>query len=303
MFENFLIEPILSAINNVNISQLCEIRLRAFKPVVVYLKSKPYFLSKNGITTNINEAIVVDKENIEEIIYRASEFSLYAVNEEVKNGFITLENGIRIGIAGTAVFEKNELKTVKNFSSINIRIPHIVKDCSLLAFKYIFAENLLRNTLVISPPGAGKTTFLKDIAYQFSVRNYAVNILVVDERGEIASVKNDGRSFLDCNFCDVISFMPKNLAINFGIRSLSPNLILTDEVASNEDVNSLFYAGNCGVKVIASVHASSLLELKNKPEFERLLKEKFFSRFVILSLNDGPGTYEGIYDENFERLY
>ena len=303
MFENFLVEPVLSAMNNINISQLCEIRLRSFKPVVVYLKNKPYFLSNSGITTNIKEAIVVDKKIVEEIVYRASEFSLYAVNEEIKNGFITLEGGIRIGIAGTAVFEKGELKTIKNFSSINIRIPHNVKDCSLLAFNYIFKDNSLKNTLVISPPGAGKTTFLKDIAYQFSVRNYAVNILIVDERGEIASVKNDGKSFLDCNFCDVISFMPKDIAINMGIRSLSPNLILTDEVASLGDVNSLFYAGNCGVKVIASVHASSIKELKNKPEFEKLFKQKFFSRYVVLSLSDGPGTYEGIYDENFERIF
>lgn len=303
MFEKFIPEPFLSAlIRNININQINEIRFRAMKPVIVYLFGQAYFLSENGITTDIKQALVAQKEVLDEIVFRASECSIYAVNEQIKKGFLTVAGGIRIGIGGTAVFEGKELKTIKNFVSLNIRVPHEIKNCSLLAFKYIVENMRLRNTLIISPPGAGKTTFLKDFVFQLSDRNYSVNVLVLDERGEIASVNDRGESLLNSNFADVLSFMPKKDGAIFGIRSLAPNLILTDEVASTDDINSLYYAGNCGVNVMATVHAASIFELKKKPEFEKILKDKFFSRYIVLSMREGPGTYEGIFDENFERL-
>ena len=135
-----------------------------------------------------------------------------------------------------------------------------------------------------------------------SERNISANILVIDERGEIASVNNNGESNLNSNFADVLSFMPKPQAISLGIRSLAPNLILTDEIGSKEDISALYYAGNCGVNVMASVHASSVLELRRKVEFEQILKDRFFTRFVVLSSREGPGTYEGIFDEKLERI-
>ncbi len=302
MFEKFIPQPFLDALNKINFKQLNEIRFRAYKPVVVYLGGMAYFLSNNGISTNIKEALTCDKESLEEIVFRASECSIYAVNEQIKNGFLTVSGGFRIGLGGTAVFEGDKLKTIKNFVSLNIRVPHIVKDCSLTAFKYILENKRLNNTLIISPPGAGKTTFLKDFVYQLSQRNFSANVLVLDERGEIASINEKGESLLESNFCDVLSFMPKPLGINFGIRALAPNLILTDELGSKEDVEALYHAGNCGVNVIASIHAASLLDLKKKIEFSSILKDKFFTRFVVLSSREGPGTYEGIFDENFERI-
>ena len=302
MFEKFIPQPFLDALNKINFKQLNEIRFRAYKPVVVYLGGMAYFLSNNGISTNIKEALTCDKESLEEIVFRASECSIYAVNEQIKNGFLTVSGGFRIGLGGTAVFEGDKLKTIKNFVSLNIRVPHIVTDCSLTAFKYILENKRLNNTLIISPPGAGKTTFLKDFVYQLSQRNFSANVLVLDERGEIASINEKGESLLESNFCDVLSFMPKPLGINFGIRALAPNLILTDELGSKEDVEALYHAGNCGVNVIASIHAASLLDLKKKIEFSSILKDKFFTRFVILSSREGPGTYEGIFDENFERI-
>lgn len=302
MFEKFIPQPFLDALNKINFKQLNEIRFRAYKPVVVYLGGMAYFLSNNGISTNIKEALTCDKESLEEIVFRASECSIYAVNEQIKNGFLTVSGGFRIGLGGTAVFEGDKLKTIKNFVSLNIRVPHIVKDCSLTAFKYILENKRLNNTLIISPPGAGKTTFLKDFVYQLSQRNFSANVLVLDERGEIASINEKGESLLESNFCDVLSFMPKPLGINFGIRALAPNLILTDELGSKEDVEALYHAGNCGVNVIASIHAASLLDLKKKTEFSSILKDKFFTRFVVLSSREGPGTYEGIFDENFERV-
>lgn len=303
MLEKVLPSNLSEILNKkVNILLINEIRLRVDRPIVVFENGRPYFLAQAGLTKNFNDAIFCDFQTISSIVFRASECSIYAVNEQIKNGFITIENGFRIGISGTAVIENNQLKTIKNFFSLNIRIPHSVKNCSLNAFHYIIENGVLNNTLIISPPGAGKTTFLKDFINQMSERKYSSNILIVDERGEIAGVNEEGKTILQSNFIDVLSFMPKKDAIKFGVRSLSPNLIVTDEIASEDDINALFYAGNCGVKIIATIHAGNIDELKHKSFLKDALQTKLFSRFVVLSSNEGPGTYEGIFDENLNRL-
>lgn len=289
-------------IDKINFSQLNEIRLRVDKPIIVYLGGQAYFLSENGITTSIGSSIICKKEDIDNVIFRASECSLYAVNEQIKRGYLTINEGIRIGISGTTVCDNKEIKTIKNFNSLVIRIPHKIKGCSLTAFRYILENNCLHNTLVISPPGAGKTTFLRDFISQLSQRNICLNVLVLDERGELAAITDNGRSILDSNFTDVLSFISKSDGFLYGIRSLNPNLIVCDEIGAEEDIEAIEYACNCGVSVMASIHAGSISELRQKPNFERLLSKKLFERYIVLSSREGPGTYEGIYDINFIRL-
>lgn len=184
-----------------------------------------------------------------------------------------------------------------------IRIPHKIKNCSLSAYKHILKENKLYNTLVISPPGAGKTTFLRDFIYQLSIRNICLNVLVLDERGELAAVNERGKSILESNFTDVLSFISKSAGFLYGIRSLNPDLIICDEIGEKEDADALRYASNCGVAVMASIHAESIDELKNKEDFKEIISEKIFERYVVLSKRNGPGTYENIYDENFNSVY
>jgi stage III sporulation protein AA len=303
IFSSILPENIYSAaISKINISQLNEIRLRVEKPVVVYLGGQAYFLSENGITNNIGSAIICRKEDIDNIVFRASECSIYAVNEQIKRGYLTINNGIRIGISGTAVCENKEIKTIKNFNSLVIRIPHKINNCSLSAFKHILENDCLHNTLIISPPGAGKTTFLRDFISQLSQRNICLNVLVLDERGELAAINEEGKGILESNFVDVISFISKSDGFLYGIRALNPGIIVCDEIGSWEDIDAIEYAANCGVSVIASAHAGSISELKQKPNFEKLISKKLFERYVLLSSREGPGTYEGVYDANFVRL-
>ncbi len=299
MLEKILPDNIYNILlNKVNFNSINEIRLRADKPIVLSIGGQRIFLGEYGVTGNLKEAIKISKITIEDIIFRASECSIYSVNEQIKKGFIVTEGGIRLGLGGDLIEENNVIKTMTNFTSINIRIPHEIKNCSLPALDYLLVDGNVLNTLVVSPPGAGKTTFLRDFVYQLSERNYAFNVLVLDERGELDLGKNGSIG----NFADKISFSKKSIGFENGIRSLSPNIIVTDELGKEEDSDAILYAVNCGVKVVASIHSDNINSLIHKPFFEKIIQGKCFQRYVLLSMKNGPGTIEGIYNENFSRL-
>ena len=213
--------------------------------------------------------------------------------------------GIRIGIAGESVNSDNFLpKTIKDICSINIRIPHEVINCSAVAFKFIYSQGQIKNTLIVSPPGAGKTTYLRDIARKISeIRDKVINVLVVDERYELASCLN-GTAMLNVGkFTDIVSGASKKYAFTNGVRALRPDVIITDELADEEDIEACMYAINSGVKVVASVHGDSLAQLKSKQSFNKVLNENYFERIVVLSDKNGPGFCKAIFDENLNCIY
>ena len=297
MLKNILPADIYGILSSrVNFKAINEIRLRADKPIVIACGAKRFFLSENGLCGNLYEAIKATRVMVEDIIFRASECSIYSVNEQIKKGFIVTSGGIRLGLGGDMVEENGHIKTMTNFTSVNIRIPHEIKNCCLGAFSYILQDGNLQNTLVISPPGAGKTTFLRDFICQLSERNYAFNVLVLDERGELDIGDSIG------SFADKICFARKKIGFENGIRSLSPNLIVTDELGDEDDIEAVRYASNCGVNLLASAHCDNLDNFMKKPSFTKLIEEKIFKRYVLLSLKDGPGTLEGVYNENFSRI-
>ena len=299
MLKNILSDYLYKILNNhVNFKSINEIRLRRDKPIVLSIGGHKVFLGESGITKNLKDAICASKVMIEDIIFRASECSIYSVNEQIKKGFIVMKNGVRIGIGGDLIEENDKIKTMTNYSSVNIRIPHEILNCSLPVFNALLTEQGPLNTLIVSPPGAGKTTFLRDIVWQISERNLAFNILVLDERGEIDLGANGNIG----NFADKICFAKKMVGFENGIRALSPNIIVTDELGTEEDFKAVEYASNCGVNIFATIHCDSMEGLQNKLSFENLLKKKVFKRFILLSLRNGPGTIEGVYNENFSRV-
>ena len=278
-----------------------ELRLRLGKPVLVNYCGRYAHLTADGPSDQPDNALTVDRKAMEGLIYKASGHSIYAFNDQIRQAFITIAGGIRIGICGEIVFENNAVKTVKNFTSVNIRIPHEIKNCSLNAFKYI-ADGQINNTLVISPPGAGKTTFLRDLCVQFAKLTPVQNTLILDERSELAAVSN-GTPCLDVGlYTDVMSGCTKQFGFEQGIRSLRPDVIITDELGSPADIAAVAVAAACGVKIIASAHAYDHIDLSINPNFAEVIKKRLFKRFVVLSNRRGPGTYEGIYDENFNPL-
>lgn len=301
MIKNFIPENIYQAlIKKCNFNEINEIRIRENKPILIICNSKSYFLTKEGISSNLNQAIYGDSELINYIVYKASDYSIYSVNEQIKQGFITVCGGIRIGLCGEVVKDKN-IKTIKNFSSLCIRIPHEIKNSSLNIFSHILNNTDLNNTLIISPPGAGKTTLLRDIIYQFSNHNYPYSIFIADERGEITGGQNSSLNL--GNFCDSLCYHNKKDSLLMGIRSMAPDIIVTDEIGFEEDFGAIEYAVNCGVCVIASLHAKNIEDLKSKPEFKNILEKKYFKRIIVLSKKNGPGTIEGVYKENLTKIY
>ena len=285
-----------------NYDKVYEVRLRAGKPVTVNYAGRYYHACEGGVSQETAGAYLCDGRLVESVILNASNHSIYTVTNQLKEGYITVAGGIRLGICGEPVYGTDgEIRTFKNYSSVNIRIPHEVKNCALNALDFVFSGRVA-NTLVISPPGGGKTTFLRDMARLLSDRA-GLNILVLDERGELAASAG-GAAQLDVGlYTDVLCNCGKKFGFEQGIRTMRPDVIITDELANATDAEAIVYAASCGVRVLASVHAYDQYDYAAKPDFEAAFKRRLFERYVVLSARRGPGTYEGIYDAELNCLY
>jgi stage III sporulation protein AA len=149
---SFLPKRIFTAISLCDLDKLCELRLRVGFPIILFLDGKKNYLCKNGLTFFENKVIIVEQKDIDEIIRNVTEYSTYAYNEKIKKGYITTKDGIRIGLAGECVFENGKIITIKNFTSLNIRIPHEILGCANIILPYLINNCSILNTLIISPP-------------------------------------------------------------------------------------------------------------------------------------------------------
>ncbi len=302
MLKRYLPEVIYNTIaRHLNYADINEIRLRVNCPLVVCIKNKKYFVGERGFS-DYDNAIICSYEMMQDFVYKLCDNAVYAVNDQLKQGFITLPKGVRVGICGEVVYNEGEIITIKNFQSANIRIPHHIKGCSRLALDYMLDKDF-KNTLVVSTAGAGKTTFIRDVVYQLSNLNYCYNVLIADERNEIASVCNGVAEIPLGNFADIYSNCSKEFAFKQGIRSMKPDIFVTDEIDIDNDLQSIIDAVNSGVKVLATIHSDNINQLKQKRGFEKVISDKLFDRYVILSDSEGPGTLTHIYDSNLKCVY
>lgn len=301
MLENYLPSKISLALNKIPYKNLCELRLRANLPSVVNIMGENYYLKNGELGKDDVNSLSISYGELHSILNKISNNSLYTINDQLLEGYVTIDGGIRIGVCGELVSIDGKEKTLKNISSINFRFPHFIKNCSLGIYPYIVNNGEVKNTLIMSPPGAGKTTMLKDIIYQISKRENLLNILVVDERCEISSAFSNENN-LQLNNVDIYQKCSKQFGFNNGIRSMKPDVIITDEINIKNDLGIIENALTCGVKVIATIHASSIYDLKSKPDFNSLLNKKLFERYIQLSNNDGLGCIDGVFNENFTFL-
>lgn len=261
------------------IDKLAELRIRNGSPVSVWYNGSYRFLCEGGITKDPAEAFVAEKNEAESVILRACDRSLYTVTETLKRGYISVGGGIRIGVCGSAVTSGDAVTAVKDFTSVNIRLPHEIKGCASVVFSKTVGSGI-KNTLIISPPGAGKTTVLRDLCRQISDRGF--NVLLCDERYEIAACSR-GLPTLDVGRCtDVISGADKRSAFTAGIAFMRPDVIVADELF-DIDLDGLFRAVNSGVSVICTAHARDYCELKQKVGYSAIVDSHLFERFVVIS--------------------
>lgn len=290
------IKKIIEELNETTIENIQEIRLRKNKPVVIVVNGESSFLTSNSKTTYIvsNNCVLPTENEIVDTINKMCGYSLHTQTENISKGFITLKNGSRVGLSGTAVYEDGYIKSVKDINSINIRIPRNKLNLSDTVFDY-FKSKGLKNIAIVGPPNSGKTTVLKDIAYQLSSGRLGkyYKVCIIDERNEISNNDFSGPN------TDVLSGFEKDKGISIAMRTLSPDFIICDEISGTSEVLKIIDGMNNGIKFVLSLHSSSLSELKNKKIFNLLVEEANFESVVMLSDSSHPGEISKIY--NIER--
>lgn len=258
----FLPPRIASAVRFVNFNRLYELRLRADRPLRANVGGSFVFLGERGVC-GAGDALFATQKEVEETLFAASGYSVYSVENQLRRGFVTGNSGERIGVAGTFVYEKEGVHTVRDVTSLCIRIPHEIRGCAEAIYARCLREGLC-SLLILAPPGEGKTTILRDLCRLVGERT-ALNILVGDERGELSA------GDLGCT-ADVVRFADKLTAFTAGIRAMRPDLIVTDELLP-EDYAAVKRAIESGVAVFASAH---LKRYEDVPE-------KLFSRYILLN--------------------
>ncbi len=292
--------------NVFDFEKLQEIRLRINEPLIVIYNNREYFVGENGKRTGeCRDAYIVTSDDIRETLEFISNYSLYAYEDEIRQGFITIQGGHRVGLAGKTVLESGKIKSVRHISFINIRLSHQIKGCGKKVIPYITNGNETFHTLIISPPRCGKTTLLRDIIRILSSGNgnfKGRTVGVVDERSEIgACYKGIPQNDLGPR-TDVLDCCPKAYGMLMLIRSMSPQIIAVDEIGGREDIDAIYSVINCGCKMIATVHGNSIDDIRYRPGLRKLVEERIFERYIVLSSKNELGAVEAIFDERGNGL-
>lgn len=271
-------------------SKVTEIRIRS-KSNILVICSKYEF--KTGIEAT--------PKIILEILLNVSKKSIYAIQRDINNGFVVIRGGHRIGICGEVVYQDGKIKNIKNICSLNIRIARQIYGCADSVLPLIICNGIFQNTLIVSEPGCGKTTLLRDIIRQVSngVETLGLspqNVSLIDERGELASCFEGVPSLDVGKRTDVMSNVEKASGISMVIRSMAPDIVATDEIGSKEDIEAINTALLSGVKVLFTMHGKGIDSITKNENMKELIDKKAFSKIIILSSGKIPGIVEKVYD-------
>ncbi|UOF90121.1 stage III sporulation protein AA [Fodinisporobacter ferrooxydans] len=290
-----------------NISQeLQEIRLRLGRPLQFHIAGNDYFVTAKGrLTEQQQEALLVQAEDVEACLQLITKSSFYALEEELRKGFITIEGGHRVGIAGRVVLDASgSIQTMRDITHINIRIAKAIHEASR-GLENLLSDTVAKtiwNTLIIAPPQCGKTTILRDLCRRISNGTFhrlipGLKVGLVDERSELAAAVR-GIPQHDVGVrTDILDACPKAQGMQMLIRSMSPDVIMTDELGRDEDAYAVMEALYAGVKVVSTIHGIGIEDAKKRHSLERLFRDKAFQRFVVLSRRKGVCTIESVLNE------
>ncbi len=287
-FMNYVLDSLPSEIKYLicgsgKLDDLTEIRLRVGKNIYLYYGVYEHCLP-----------YIVSKVDLINILKNISSNSIYSVQQEINNGFVTITGGHRIGVVGEVVLKDGVVANVKNVSSMNIRIAKEHIGISNAVLDKVLVSNSVLNTIILSPPLCGKTTLLRDLARNIS--NNGKNVCIVDERGEIAPMWDAGCILDIGNRTDVISGGTKDIGIRIAVRSMAPDVVCIDEIGSKKDAEALKYLSISGVNFIATMHGKSMNDMMLS-DIASLVKEGYVSMVILLSNKSGMGTIENIYTD------
>ena len=289
-----------------DMANIYEIRLRVHSPLLLVYAGEEFFVTEEGALSTEEKGYQIQAEDVRETMEYIGNYSLYAYEEELRQGFLTVQGGHRVGIAGKAVLENEKVRGIRHISCINVRVAHQQKGCADKVIPYLMKQGSFCHTLIVSAPRCGKTTLLRDIIRQISDGTKdrpGLTVGVVDERSEIAGCYL-GVAQNDVGIrTDVLDCCPKAEGMMMLIRSMSPEVVAVDELGDYEDIHAIESVIHCGCKLFATVHGSSIEDIKRKPLMQRLVRERIFERYIVLHHQDRAGRVKAIFDERGTSLF
>ncbi|MDO4542250.1 MAG: stage III sporulation protein AA [Bacillota bacterium] len=269
-----------------------ELRLRIDRPVRVVFPS-----GTSPVFDGDGNEIVLKGEDIRRTVYRMTEGSVYALEEEFRRGYVTIPGGHRVGISGRVVLDGGKVKGIRDIFSLNFRVAREIKGCGSSLLPKLMDKGKPLNTLIFSPPRGGKTTLLRDLTRLLSSGSgdTVLNVALIDQRSEIAG-SFLGQPQLDVGpSTDVLDGAPKAEGMMMAIRSLGPQVVVTDEIGDMEEKTAIIEAVNSGIALILSAHGSSYEDICRRPLLKELMSMGVFNRLVELG-NTGSNRVKAVYD-------
>lgn len=287
--------------------KLQEVRMRAQKPLLILYDGQEYALTEEGrMTRKAEEGYQIQREDLQETLECVSGYSLYAFDEEMKQGYITVRGGHRVGLAGKIVMDEGKIQCIRHISCLNIRLSHQIRGCADPVMPYIVRGQEILDTLIVSPPRCGKTTLLRDMIRQISDGSGGVpgkTVGVVDERSELGGAYQ-GIPQNDLGMrTDVLDCCPKSEGMMLLLRSMAPQVIAVDELGDAADGRAVESVIHCGCRLLATVHGNSMEDIRRRPFLGSLIRSHIFERYIVLGKGETAGIVKEIYDGRGTRLY
>ncbi len=274
---------------------LSEIRLKSGGAIIAF-SDKPYFITKEGeLSKNAGDKLIISREGFNKTFERMCQGSVYAMQKTLKDGFLMLRGGHRVGVCGKPLIKDGEILGMQDINVINIRIARQILSAADKVIDLIAPNGIIKNTLLISPPGCGKTTILREVARLLGGDMYNFRVGIMDERCEIAAM--DGADFgMNVGLLSfVYSDCPKSRGMLMALRSMSPDVIITDEIGGADDENAIFSLINGGVKIVSSCHGFGIEDVLRRGQIGKLLENNIFERVIVLGRQRGIGSVEAVY--------